>query len=179
MTQINLLPWREQARQVNRWRFLVILMSFIGLTIFLIILLHLFYSLLISHQNKQITLIQASLNNESRILAQLNDQNMEKIHIDADIKFLIGLRKNTYEAIRLLDELPRIIPEAVSLTRLVRVNHDITLIGKAGSDLQVTLFMQNIGKSNFFKQPALTEITGKENVSGDERFFQLKVEQKE
>lgn len=179
MTQINLLPWREQERQLKRLRFLSILLSFIGFTLVLIFLLHVYYAVLISQSNKQVNLMQASLQQESKALMQLNAQNKEKIKIDTDVKFLIELHKQSYAAIRLLDELPRIIPEAVSLTRLERNNRDITLIGKAGSNLQVTLFMENIGKSKYFKQPILTEITGKENASGDERFFKLKLEQEE
>lgn len=179
MTQINLLPWREQARQKKRWRFLFILIGFVVLTLFMVMLLHIYYSVLISNHNSEIILIQSSLAKEEVTLADLNKENQDKTKIDLHVKFLIGLRKRSFDAVRLLDELPRVIPEAVSLTHLVRENNNITLIGKAGSNLQVTLFMENIGKSKFFKQPVLTEISSKENASGDERFFQLKVEQKE
>ena len=62
---------------------------------------------------------------------------------------------------------------------LTRENNSISITGRAKSNLQITLFMENLAKSNIFKQPELTNISGKENSSGEERIFQLKVDQRD
>jgi Tfp pilus assembly protein PilN len=107
----------------------------------------------------------------------MNKQKTELDEVDSQLHFIFDLRESSYRAVRLLNELAIANPESVTLFKLVRNGDDITVFGKAKSNLQITMFMDNLEKAKIFTQPDLTEITGKEGEVGDERKFELKMQQ--
>lgn len=179
MTKINLLPWREQARRARKLQFVYILAGAIGIAILFIVILHLYYNMLIGHQQSRNIFLQTQIDREQTTLGILAKKKKEQTVVDTELHFIFGLREKSYQAVRLLDELPRIVPEGLSFNNIARTSKGIILIGKAQSNLEITLFMKNIAKSKIFKQPELTNITGKESAVGEERSFELKVEQQE
>lgn len=179
MTQINLLPWREQARQGKKTQFIVILVSFIILTLFLVLIAYFYLDSLISSQKKINDFLQTSLDQENSQLLVLHKKKQEQDAVDKQLHFIFGLRDSSYKAVRLLDELTRVVPDSVLLSKITREGDKITIKGKAQSNLQVTLFLKNIAKSPIFTQPILAEINGQENNSEDQKYFLLKFEQRE
>ena len=153
------------------------LVFFIALVLFFVFLFHLYVNGLIKHQQKRNDFLQLELMKEQSELNRINDIDKQQIEIKKQLNFIFGLRNSNYQVVRLFNELLAVVPDSVSLNKIVRQNNSIVILGKAASNLQITLFMKNIEKSDFFKQPVLTEITGKENMAGNERYFQLKVEQ--
>lgn len=176
MTQINLLPWREMARQAKKLRFAATIAAFIALSLFFVFLVHLYIEAFIISQEHTNTYLQSQLDKEQTTLTTLAKEKQEQAAIYSELHFLFALREDSYKAVGILDQLARVVPDAVSLSKISRAGNSLTIEGRAQSNLQVTLFMENIAKSHFFKQPVLTEISTKENSSGDERTFQLKVD---
>ena len=157
--------------------FVYVLAGFIGLTIFFLFLAHLYYGSLIKNQQKNNTFLQEQLDKEQVVLNDLNKKKKQQTIIDSQLNFLLSLRDKSYRAVRMLDELARVVPEGVFLLKIVSQNNTLTLFGKATSNLQVTQFMENIDKSAVFMQPVLTEISAKDNSAGEEKFFELNVKQ--
>lgn len=178
MTQVNLLPWREEAKKARQTRFYAILGASAFAAIFCVILLHFYYSGKIYHQRLRNDYLQTEASKEQTELTALDDKKKEKIVVEDELHFVMSLRESSYHAVELLDELVRVIPEGIILKKIIRQDNLVTLIGSSNSNLQVTLLMKNISKSKLFLEPDLTEITGKENTSGEERLFQLKFNQK-
>lgn len=179
MTQINLLPWREQERQAKKNKFAIVIGIAIGITVFFILLVHLYLNSLIDSQNQRNTYLTTTLNQEQANLGDLNKEQTKQTDISTQLRFLYSLSNSSYQAVRLLDQLARTVPNGVSLSSVARNGNAITLLGKTQSNLQVTLFMKNIANSPIFKQPVLTEISSKQSTTGDEKYFQLSVEQQE
>jgi type IV pilus assembly protein PilN len=177
--QINLLPWREQARKNEQTRFAVIAACVAGLGLFCTVFFHLHYSGIIKKQMQRNDILQASLDAEAATLMTLNKKRDELISIDSQLHFVYELRESSYIAVRLLNELTIVNPDAVTLYKVVRRGKSITVFGKARSNLQITLFLENIEKSKFFSKPELTEIQGKAGTEGEERNFQLQLVQEE
>lgn len=178
MIQINLLPWREQERKKEQIRFGIVVGIFAGFGLFFTIFFHMHYSAIISRQMERNAILQAALDQESNSLMTLNKQQSALMNVDDQLHFIFDLRESSYRAVRLLSELAIVNPDAITLYKIIRAGNQITVFGKAKSNLQITLFMDGIEKSPFFDQPVLTEIIGKENATGEERSFQLKIEQK-
>lgn len=178
MTQINLLPWREQARKVKQIRFGITLGVFVCITLIIVGILHLYYHSVVNYQERRNAFIQTQITKATAELAELDAKKEGQDEIVSDLAFLIMLRNESYNAVSLLDELVRVVPEGISLNRIVRNKNNIVLYGKSASDVQITLFMKNISKSSIFKQPVLSEFTAKENNVGNETYFQLQVEQR-
>lgn len=179
MIQINLLPWREQARHAKQIRFLVILIAFIGLTLFILLALHIYLNALISNQQSINTYLQTVITQEQTALASLNKEKKSLAAIDSQLHFIISLRNNSFHAVRLLNELTKVLPEEITLNKIVREENIITLFGAAKSGLDITHLMKNIAQSAIFTQPVLTEISSEKNDIESEKYFQLKIEQRE
>lgn len=177
MIQINLLPWREQARKQEQTRFGVVVAMFAGFGLFVTVFFHMHYSAKIQNQAARNAMLQTSLDEESGLLMTLNKQKKELMDVDSQLHFIYNLRDESYRAVRLLTELAIVNPEAVTLFKIIRAGNSITIFGRAKSNLQITLYMESIEKSKYFAQPVLTEISGKENAAGEDRTFQLKIEQ--
>ena len=179
MAQINLLPWREQARQLSKMRFMVTTGMVAALAFILIVFIHLYVSGLFSYQERRVTYLQAELDKEQRHLTALIQQKKEQAVVDDELNFIFSLREKSYRSVQLLDVLTKVTPKDVSFNKITREGHNVTIEGRAKSNLEVTSLMKNMTAEKIFRQPDLNQITNKDGASGDERIFILKVEQKE
>lgn len=180
MIQINLLPWREQARKEKQKRFATIAGVVACCAIACVVLVHVRYLAKIHYQNKRNAMIQEQLDAESNQLMSLNKQKEQVVKIDEQLHFIFDLRESSYYAVRILNDIASANPDAVTLDKILRAGKDITISGKAKSNSQVTMFMEALEKSKFFGQPVLSDINTKESNAGEERQFELKMsEQRE
>lgn len=178
MIQINLLPWREKARIKKRNEFGYIVLAFIGMTLLAVLFTHIHYAKQLSRQRYRNTFFQTEIAKENATLMSLNDQVSSGETSDKELHFLMTMRNNSYQAVSLLDELVRVIPEAVTFSQITRAGNDIMIAGKAASDYQITELMKNMSQSHIFNQPELVNIDSKSNKNDNLIAFQLKVTQK-
>lgn len=177
MIQINLLPWREQAKKKKQNRFALVVGMVAAFGFFVTFIFYMHYSSRITEQLKRNTILQQALDQESIDLGALNKKKRELADVSDQLNFVYALRESSYRAVRLLNELVIANPDGVTLYKIIRTGNTVSVFGKAKSNLQITLFMESLEKSNYFKQPDLTEISGKEGQAGEERIFQIKFEQ--
>ena len=158
MMRINLLPHREEKRRARRQQFfallgLVTVLS--GLIVFLV------YSVIggyISAQDarndflkKEITLLDKQIDQIKRLKEQ-SDALMERKRI------IESLQRDRAEAVRLLSELAKQMPEGVYLRSLKQEGQRISLFGLAQSSARVSTLMRNIEASPWLEKPQLLEI---------------------
>lgn len=179
MIQINLLPWREQARKAKQKRFATVAGFVACLAIASIVMAHIRYMALTHQQVKRNAVIQAELDAESNQLMTLNKQKEEVLKIDEQLHFIFDLRQSSYYAVRVVNDVAAANPDGVTLIKIARAGKDITILGTAKSNLQVTLFMEALEKSEFFGQPVLSDINTKGSSAGEERQFELKMIQED
>lgn len=186
MTQVNLLPWREEARRIKKLRFLITFALFISFSIVIEIIVHIFFSGLIHSQEDTNNYFQSQLTKEQAVVANLNKKKKNDSTIVTELQEAYNLQNQSFKAVSLMNLFANIMPEGATLTKFTREGDNITLMGKAQSSLEVTALMENIVKTNKFNQPVLTEISGQENDkdkpktanAGEEKLFQIKVVQK-
>lgn len=176
MVQINLLPWREQVKQEKKTQFGILIAAVVVLAIICLIFTRFYYKSIISNQLARNQYLQQQLEKEQTQLTSLIAKKNEQEALQASLNFLIGLRQQSYGVVQLLDALIRAVPESVTLQKIMREGNQVTMIGVAKSDAQISLFMENLAKIKIFDQPNLTKITA--NPIADERVFQVKVELK-
>jgi type IV pilus assembly protein PilN len=176
MMRVNLLPWREEAKKARKMRFITLAVIVSIIAVFCIIIVDLWYRSLVSHQEDRNTFLTTQLGNEQTQLTALNKRKKELMAFDTAVHFIMSLREQSYRAVELVDTLARITPEAVSFTKIEFKGQDVILTGKAKSDSQISLFMDKLSGTKIFKQPDLTQIAAKENTTGDERIFQIKIQ---
>lgn len=177
MIKINLLPWREDARKLKKIQFAASIVAVILMSLLVLIILHIFIAIRISHQDKRNDYLQSNINSETVTVLDRNNKNKAVISIQSDLRFLISLKEKNYMIVKVMDELVRIIPDSVTLTKLISNADKIILFGKAKSNLQITILMENIDKSSVFKESELTKISANSDASGEEQYFQLELKQ--
>lgn len=175
-TQINLLPWREQARQEKKIDFLIILGASLLLTLFFVILIHIYFNGQIKKENARVNFLQSALGDKQVEFTALKNKIQKQAVIEADFKYLTNLRQNSFNAVQVLNELVKIVPSTITLEKLVRQGNAITLVGSAQSELEITLLMKNLDKSPIFSQPILTRITESPVKAVVGRVFELQVQ---
>jgi type IV pilus assembly protein PilN len=177
MISINLLPWREEERQIQKIRFGITMALTIVCALIFVLFCHVYVKKSIAYQQERIAYLDVELGKEGLVLRELNEKKKAQMAVYSELEFIFAMRKKSHQAVQLLEGLAKVVPDAVTFNKIVRTNHTITILGKSTSNLQITQLMKNIKDISFFKDPKLEEITGKENMSGDERFFQLTIEQ--
>jgi type IV pilus assembly protein PilN len=166
MIRINLLPYREEKRKARRQQFygLLGLVSILGCLIVFAV-----YSVIdqsLSEQQarndfikKEVALIDKQIDEIKQLRTQAQDMLSRKQIIES-------LQQDRAEAVILLSELAKQMPEGVYLTSLKQTGLRITLAGLAQASARVSALMRNIESSQWLENPQLTEIKAvtKENM---------------
>jgi Tfp pilus assembly protein PilN len=178
MPQINLLEWRQQALRLKRTRFWLLALS-VSLVAFIILLIfHIYYATVLSAQLERNHFLETQISNEQAQLNALMDQKRDMAKVDADLHFLMNLRRKSYQAVELLDAITRATPEDITVNKIIRNGSDITIDAKANFNSDISILMERLAKMTIFNQPILTVITEKEDASGNNILFEIKLYQK-
>jgi type IV pilus assembly protein PilN len=177
MIQINLLPWRAAEKEARKVRFIATLAGFIGLSLFILVILHFYTDHSINRQLLRNSYLQSRLEQEQGKLFDLKKMKEQQAVFMTELYFIIKLREQSLQVIRLLDNLTKTIPNTVFLDKIMRQKNIITLTGEAESNLDITQFMKNLSQSHYFTAPVLNQITAKPNTLGMQD-FELRIEQK-
>jgi len=158
MIRINLLPHREQKRQARQRQFvsLVIGLSVLGLAV--ILLVHVIFGAQIESQESRNGLLKteiAKLDEQIKEIDKLREQTQALL---ARKQVVETLQSNRTEAVHLLDQMVRQLPDGIYLRSMKQVGPKVTLIGYAQSNARVSTLMRNIDSSPWLQQPELVEI---------------------
>jgi len=158
MIRINLLPHREQARQARQRQF--VSMS-IGLAIMGLALVALGWVVLntqIENQEGRNTLLKteiAKLDEQIKEIDKLREQTQALL---ARKQVVETLQANRTEAVHILDQLVRQLPDGIYLKSVRQTGPRIQLVGYAQSSARVSTLMRNLDASPWLTQPELVEI---------------------
>ena len=158
IVRINLLPHREQRRQARQRQFISLAIVLSALSLAVILLVHGVFSAQIDNQNSRNALLKTEI-------AKLDEQIKEIDRLREQIQAVISrkqvvetLQANRSEAVHLLDQLVRQLPDGVYLRSIKQVGTKVTLNGYAQSNARVSTLMRNIEGSPWLEKPALVEI---------------------
>ncbi len=158
MIRINLLPHREEKRKAKRQQFygLLGLVSVLaGLIVFLVITVIDGYISAQDAKNdflkKEIVVLDKQIDQIKRLKEQTQALLARKQIIEA-------LQRDRAEAVLLLSELVKQMPEGVYIRSMKQTGQRIALIGYAQSNARVSTLMRNIEASPWLEKPQLVEI---------------------
>jgi type IV pilus assembly protein PilN len=129
--RINLLPHREQKRQARQRQFvsLVVLLAMLGIGV--VGLVHFLLATRIESQNSRNALLKteiAKLDEQIKEIDKLRDQIAQVL---ARKQVVETLQSNRNEAVHLLDQLVRQLPDGIYLRSIKQVGSKVTLVGYA------------------------------------------------
>lgn len=158
MIRINLLPHREEKRKARRQQFF----SLLGLvSILAALVVFLVYSVIagyIASQEAKNDFLRkeiAVLDKEIEQIKRLKEQTQALL---ARKQVIESLQRDRAEAVRLLSELVKQMPEGVYVRSIKQDGRKISLSGYAQSNARVSTLMRNIEASPWLENPNLIEI---------------------
>lgn len=158
MIRINLLPHREEKRKARRQQFYVlsgVVVALAGLVVFLV------YSVIggyISTQEERNAFLKkeiALLDKQIAEIKRLQEQTQALLSRKQIIESLQGDRA---EAVHLLNEMVKQVPEGIYLKSLKQNGRTIQMVGYTQSNARVSTLMRNLEASPWVEQPKLLEI---------------------
>ena len=158
MIRINLLPHREQKRQARQRQFISIAIGLAILGVAVVGLVHVIFTTQIENQMSRNKLLKdeiAKLDEQIKEIDRLREQTQALLSRKQVVE---TLQTNRTEAVHLLDQMVRQLPDGVYLRSLKQVGPKVTAIGYAQSNARVSTLMRNIEASPWLVRPELVEI---------------------
>jgi len=158
VVRINLLPHREQKRQARQRQFVSLAIGLAILGLGVVGLVHLIFSQQIERQESRNRLLKteiAKLDEQIKEIDKLREQTQALL---ARKQVVETLQTNRTEAVHLLDQMVRQLPDGIYLKSLKQVGTKVTMVGYAQSNARVSTLMRNIEGSPWLDKPELVEI---------------------
>jgi type IV pilus assembly protein PilN len=155
---INLLPHRAERRKAQQRQFLAMAGATAAIGIGIVVLVHGVFAQRIDSQNarnryleEQITLLDKQIDEIKKLKEQTQAMLDRK-------KVVESLQANRTEAVRLLDQLVRQLPDGLYLKSVKQTNDVVNVVGYATSNARVSTLMRNFEASPWLQDPRLLEI---------------------
>ena len=177
MAHINLLPWREEQRKEQQRQFLTMLGLSVVLMVLIIAAIHLQYARSISVQQSRNSFLQTNITEVEAQIAEITRLEKDKQRLLDRIEKIQLLQRNRPEVVHLFDDIVRVLPEGVYLTKLTQKGKSLTLEGKAQSNARVSALMRGVDKSVWMANPVLDVIQTDKGEESKDRKFTLRASQ--
>ena len=179
MARINLLPWREERRKEQQKQFISVLLLSVFMVALIIVAVHLQVARAIGVQNSRNDFLTNEITKVEAQIKEINNLARERKRLQDRIDIIQQLQRNRPEIVHLFDEISKVLPDGVYLTKLIQNGRALEIHGVAQSNARVSAFMRNLDSSPWLAEPALTIIeSDKQKDSTDgARNFKLNVKQ--
>ena len=158
MIHINLLPHRAEKRRARRQQFYVLLGMVSVLACLIVFLGFTVISGYITAQEAKNDFLKKEIVALDKQIDQIKRLKEQTQALLARKQIIESLQRDRAEAVRLLSELAKQMPEGVYLRALKQDGAKISLSGYAQSNARVSTLMRNIEASPWLERPQLIEI---------------------
>jgi type IV pilus assembly protein PilN len=177
ITQINLLPWREEQRQELKKQFVLMAVMTCVLAAAIVGLIHFQMQAKIDYQlsrNKFMTNEIAKVDEQIKEIKELQKVRRSLIERMEVIQDLQGSRPSI---VHLFTEIVSSVPNGVYLQSLQQKGNNLKISGEAESNARVSTYMRNLQSSAWLKDPNLTVIEVEDKTVNRISTFTLTVKQ--
>lgn len=162
MTEINLLPWREELRIKKRKKFLAILVAS-GLSgLFAVVVVWSVLAYQLEDQEQANQLISSSNQHLEDKLSKIKGLEVQRNAVIERISLIQAVQGLRPVSVRLLDEFVRVTPANMYLVRISRVANQITIEGRADHPDTVAILLRRLKSSPWFKNAVMTSFEAKQ-----------------
>lgn len=158
MSRINLLPWREDLRALQKRQFFQVLGVSVASIIFLAFIIYYGLQYRISHQQQRNVIAQqqlAQLVNQVKAV-QILQQQTQQLH--ERLQVINKAHVKSVQRAQLFDELARVIPHNLFLTKLHCIGNELNLAGLTESNAEVATFTHQLAGIKGVHHPKLSEM---------------------
>lgn len=158
MSNINLLPWRDELKKKKKKMFLI----FLGLSAVLILgvsyLGRVYVDLLIDGQNQRNQYLQVQTLILDKRIAAVRQIQKEKAELERRINLIQKLEEKRNYATHLFNILPQVVPTGIYLNRITFANGQVDVNGMSESNNRLTKMTRNIDSSAWLEEAYISSI---------------------
>ncbi len=158
MIRINLLPHREEKRKARRQQFYGLLGLVSVLAVLIVFLVCTVIDGYISAQEARNIFLKKEIAVLDKQIDQIKKLKEQTQALIARKQIIESLQRDRSEAVYLLNEMVKQMPEGVYIRSLKQDGTKISLVGYAQSNARVSTLMRNIEASQWLEKPLLIEI---------------------
>jgi len=151
MATINLLPWREGLREQRKKQFIILCFGVVVLGITTVFSGWFYLNQKLDDQEQANQLITSTNHSLDQQLKTLDGLQEQRDAIVERMKLIQGLQSQRPVVVRLVDELVRVTPAAMYLTKFSRAGDKFTIEGKAESPNTVAELLRNLEASPWYR----------------------------
>lgn len=178
MAQINLLPWREELRKQQQQEFFIAIGMGVLAACLTMTFVHSYFSGNIDYQAQRNQLLEQEIAALNKQIAEIKDLEAKKSRLVSKMEIIQQLQGSRPEAVHLIDELAKTVPDGVKLDEIVQDGRSLSLKGVAQSNARVSAYMRGLDQSPWLENPVLSVIETKGSEAGDRpNRFELKAQQ--
>jgi type IV pilus assembly protein PilN len=158
MIPINLLPHREERRRAQRRQFAILAGGTVGVGVLVVILVHTYFVGQIAYHTGRNAFLEGEIATLDRQIEEIRKLKEQTASLLGKKQVVEALQSNRSEAVRLLDQLVRQLPDGVYLKTVKQTGEKVSISGYATSNARVSTLMRNLEASPWLEQPNLVEI---------------------
>ena len=151
MAKINLLPWRDELREKRKKEFIALCIGTFFLGVLAAAAVWFYYDQKLQDQEQANQLIISTNQNLDVQLKSLDGLQEQRNAIVERMKLIQGLQSQRPIAVHLIDELVRVMPANLYITKFTRSGDKFTFEGKAESPNAVAELLRNLESSPWYR----------------------------
>lgn len=158
MIRINLLPHREMRRRQQQQHFFVMLGVVLAIGAATWFAVHTYLSDRLDEQNGRNKYLEAEIVKLDKEIEEIKKLKEQTAALLARKKVVETLQSNRSEAVHLLDQLARQLPDGMYLKSIKQQGNKVAITGYTQSQARVSTLMRNLEASQHLENPSLIEI---------------------
>ncbi|MBA6232674.1 MULTISPECIES: PilN domain-containing protein [unclassified Colwellia] len=162
MAFINLLPWREEAEKAKQREYFTLLTVVAVVAFALVFAVSQFYQMRVDGQNSRNQFLKTEIKLLDARIIKIKNLKEKKKELQKRTEVVEQLQRSRNVGTQVLDEIAKIVPTGVYLTRLEKQGNSIKIIGKSESNNHLANMIREIESSLLFTDAILESITTNE-----------------
>ena len=164
MAKINLLPWRDELREQRKKQFVAICVGVALIGLLTVLLTWFFFNQQLEDQEQANQLVTSTNQNLDTQLKTLDGLQERRNAIIERMKLIQGLQGQRPVIVRLVDELVRVTPAQMYITKFSRVGDKFTIEGKAESPNTVAELLRGLEASEWYRNAFMNSFLAAEEI---------------
>lgn len=175
MAYINLLPWREEAQKARQKEFFTILGAIAMMALAITLLIGQFYQFRLDGQNSKNQFLKNEIQQLDIRIGEIRKLNEKKAELENRIAVVQQLQRSRNVGTQVLDEITKVVPNGVYLTKLDKQGNILELKGKSESNNHLANMIRKIDSSSLLTDAQISTISSKNTKSRLLSDFTMKV----
>jgi type IV pilus assembly protein PilN len=175
MANINLLPWREEAREKQKRDFIGILALVFLVTSLVVYLFLGFLEVVTDDQRQRNAYLASEISFLDTQIAEIRKITERKKDIERRTEIILNLQQSRNLPTHVLDELVRIVPPGIYLSNIEKKGSVLLIEGRSESNNNVANMMRKVKTSAYLNDPSMQSIVTQNEELRQLQRFKLRV----